>query len=386
MHPQIRFNHIIVVFVFLMSVTLYFGCSRDPVSPEEVTGTSPPSGSLRTETVTAGLTAPWDLAWGPDGSIWVTERGGSISRVDTASGKVTQIGQVNTVQISESGLMGMAFHPDFTSQPYVYVVYSYESGEGIRNRLVRMAYDGAMLGGEVILLDDVPGANIHNGSRLAVGPDGFLYMTMGDAGNSSSAQDISSFAGKILRLTLNGSPAPGNPFGSPVYSFGHRNPQGIVFQPGTGALYITEHGPSDNDEVNRVEKGRNYGWPEVRGFCDGDVANEEAFCDSNDIGEPVAVWTPTVAPSGADFYNSDLIPGWKGSLLFTTLKGSALYRLTLSGDGSRTTAQEIHFRGQFGRLRDVLVGPRGEVYLATSNRDGRGNPAADDDRIIRIQP
>jgi glucose/arabinose dehydrogenase len=211
-------------------------------------------------------------------------------------------------------------------------------------------------------------------------------MTMGDASNGDLAQDKASPSGKILRLTLAGQAAPGNPFSSVIYSFGHRNPQGLVFQPGTGTLYSTEHGPNDNDEVNRIVAGRNYGWPTVHGTCDDDVGSERPFCQANNVVEPLATWTPTIAPSGADFYNGDLIPQWKGSLLFTSLKGAALYRLTLSANGQSVIAKETLFANQFGRLRDVLVAPDGSVYLATSNRDGRGSPSADDDRILRIRP
>jgi len=342
------------------------------------------AGRLRVETLASGLDTPWDLTWGPDDTIWVTERNGVISRVETTTGRVTRVGKISVIEVSESGLMGMAFHPDFSTQPYVYVIHSFAYRGSIRNRLVRMRFYGDSLGSPKILLDNIPGARNHNGSRLAVGPDRYLYITTGDAQNSSLAQKRSSLAGKVLRLTLDGHPAPGNPFDNAVYSFGHRNVQGIVFHPGTGALYITEHGPADNDEVNLIKKGGNYGWPKVRGFCDGWA--EKFFCRKNNVIEPLFAWTPTIAPSGIDFYNAELIPGWKGNLLFTTLKGSALYRLVFSQDGNRIIKQEVYFQGQFGRLRDVLVGPQGEVYLATSNRDGRGTPAANDDRILRIQP
>ncbi len=343
-------------------------------------------GPLHAETLASGLDTPWEIAWGPDDAIWVTERKGTISRVNPTDGQVTLVGQVDVVEVSESGLMGMAFHPDFSAQPFVYVVHSYSAADGIRNRLVRLRYDGIGLSSADVLLDNIPGAGNHNGSRIVIGSDRFLYMTTGDAQNSALAQQRDSLAGKVLRLTLDGQPAPGNPFGTAIYSYGHRNPQGLVFHPDTNDLYITEHGPADNDEVNRVEIGQNYGWPNVRGFCDDDVRGEGDFCKKNNVVEPVAVWTPTIAPSGADFYNADLIPGWKGSFLFTTLKGASLVRLTLSGDGSRAISEAFLFRGEFGRLRDVLVGPNGEVYLATSNRDGRGRPAANDDRILRIQP
>ena len=338
-------------------------------------------------TLVTGLDTPWDLAWGPDGQIWVSEREGTISRVDAKTGAVTEVGQIDAFELSESGLMGIAFHPDFENRPFVYAVYSYNAGGGVRNRLVRMLYDGTALGQPEILLNGIPGAPNHDGSRLAVGPDDLLYLTTGDAQSPALAQDLNSLAGKVLRLDLDGEPAVGNPFGTAVFSFGHRNPQGLVFHPSTGALYSTEHGPRDNDEVNLILAGRNYGWPGVHGFCDNDVlTGETAFCTANNVAEPLAAWTPTIAPAGADIYEANLIPGWKGSLLFTTLKGQALWRLSLSSDGRRVTDRDDLFRGAFGRLRDVLVGPDGEVYLATSNRDGRGQPQTGDDRILVVTP
>ena len=343
-------------------------------------------GDLHVETLTSGLNTPWELAWGPDDVIWVTERRGTIHRVDPASGHATQVGVVGVTEVGESGLMGMAFHPDFHAQPFVYLVHSFGVGNEIRNRLVRMRFNGVSLEAAEVLLDNIPGARIHNGSRLGIGRDRFLYMTTGDAGRPNLSQDLDSVAGKVLRFTLDGQPAPGNPFGTTVYSYGHRNAQGLAFHPETDDLYLTEHGPADNDEVNRVEIGQNYGWPDVRGFCDNDVRGEDEFCERNRVAEPVSTWTPTVAPCGADFYNADLIPGWKGNLLFTTLRGAALVRLELSADGSRTVDEEFLFEGEYGRLRDVLVGPNGQIYLVTSNRDGRGTPARDDDRILRIEP
>ena len=339
------------------------------------------------QTLATGLDTPWDLAWGPDGHIWVSERNGRLSRVDAETGAVTEVGRIDAFELSESGLMGIAFHPEFHQQPYVYAVYSYRTGDGIENRLVRMSYDGSALGQPEILLNGIPGAPNHDGSRLAVGPDNLLYLTTGDAQLPALSQDLNSLAGKVLRLDLEGRPAQHNPFGTAVYSFGHRNAQGLVFHPATGLLYSTEHGPLDNDEVNLILPGRNYGWPGARGFCDNDVlSGETAFCTSNNVVEPLAAWTPTIAPAGADIYNEDLIPAWKGSLLFTTLKGQALWVISLSADGRRATSRDDRFNGRFGRLRDVLVGPDGEVYLATSNRDGRGQPRTDDDRILVITP
>ena len=371
-----------LVLAALPSVALMSGmrCSSDTTPPGSMEG-------LRVETVVTGLDTPWDMAWGPDGQLWVTERGGRVSRVNTATGRRTTAGQIPEVAESgESGLMGIAFHPDFATQPYVFFSHSYSQSGSLRNRLVRARWDGQTLGTPEPLLSGIPGASIHDGSRLAVGPDRMLYMTTGDAASADLAQDRSSLAGKVLRLTLTGQPAPGNPFGTAVYSLGHRNPQGLVFHPTTGALYATEHGPGDNDEVNLIAAGRNYGWPTVHGACDDDVGNERPFCQANTVVEPLAMWTPTIAPAGADIYVADLIPQWKGSLLFASLRASALYRLTLSSDGQRVTARETLYQRDYGRLRDVLVGPDGSVYLSTSNRDGRGSPASDDDRILRIRP
>lgn len=355
-------------------------------SNSEAAGDLASSSPLAVETLASGLDTPWDLEWGPDGAIWVTERPGRVSRVDPSTGEVTEVGQLVVREVGESGLMGMAFHPDFEREPYVYFSHSYGLSSSVRNRVVRMRYDGGRLGDPDVLLNDIPGARNHDGSRLAVGPDGFLYVTTGDAGRRGLAQDLGSLAGKILRLTPDGRPAPGNPFSSAVYSYGHRNPQGLAFHPATGALYSAEHGPGDNDEVNLIIGSGNYGWPAVRGTCDGDSSAEDDFCRDHDVAEAIHTWTPTVGVSGLAIYESDLIPQWRGSLLVTSLRGATLFRLALSPDGRRVARREALFVREYGRLRDVLVGPGGEVYLATSNRDGRGRPAPDDDRILKITP
>lgn len=335
-----------------------------------------PGHALQVRTVASGLDTPWDLEWGPDGAMWVTERPGGISRIDVATGKVTLVGEIEVAEVSESGLMGMAFHPDFATQPYVYLAHSYRSVFGIGNRLIRMRYANGRLADPQTLLDDIPGAGNHNGARLVIGPDRMLYLTTGDAGEGARSQDRKSLAGKVLRLTLDGKPAPGNPFGNAIWSYGHRNPQGIAFQPGTNALYVAEHGPNEADEVNLVERGRNYGWPEVRGACDSEA--ERAFCGADQVVEPVAEFTPTLGLAGAAFDGP-------GALLVTALSGRVLLRVTLTPDGRRAASVERLHEGEFGRIRDVLVGPDGSIYIATSNRDGRGTPAANDDRILRIR-
>jgi glucose/arabinose dehydrogenase len=349
-------------------------------------GTGTPNAELATEVVATGLDTVWELAWGPDGSIWFTERGGRISRLNPGTGAITVVGQVVVSEIGEGGLMGLTFHPDFATQPWLYVAHTYSSQAGTRNRVVRLRFDGTTLGASEILLTDIPGSSIHNGARLAIGPDRLLYVSTGDASDAATAQNRDALAGKILRLTLDGQPAPGNPFGTRTWSYGHRNPQGMTFAP-DGSLYITEHGPSDNDEVNRIEVGRNYGWPNVHGRCDGDIGSAEvSFCTTNTVAEPMATWTPTIAPAGLAYYDSALIPQFRGSLIFATLKDATLYRLVLSADGRSVTSTETLFVRDFGRLRAVLVAPDGSIYLGTSNRDGRGTPMPTDDRIIRIRP
>jgi glucose/arabinose dehydrogenase len=359
------------------------GSGKSAVTP---TPPGPGDVAVTTTTLAGAFDTIWELAWGPDNQIWVTERSGVISRVNPATGAITRLGTLPVNEVGEGGLMGMAFHPDYTSgSPFLYVSHTYSAGSSVRNRVARVRVENGALGAVTPILEDVPGSSVHNGSRIVVGPDRLLYVSFGDASNTALPQNPASLAGKILRLTLDGLAAPGNPTGGRMYTLGHRNPQGLVFARGT--LYATEHGPGDNDELNRIEAGRNYGWPDVRGRCDGDAGqNELSFCAANNVVEPLAQWTPTIAPAGLDFYDHARIPQWRGSLLFTTLKGSALYRAPLSADGRSVGAIEVLYSGQFGRLRDVLVAPDGAVYLGTSNRDGRGNPQSQDDRIIRLAP
>jgi aldose sugar dehydrogenase len=244
-------------------------------------------------TVATKLTTPWDLVWGPDSLIWVSERGGRISRLNPATGQLTIAGALEVRQSGEGGLMGIAFHPDFAHEPYVFAMHTYAGpGGATMNRLVRMRWDGRELGAPSVLLDGIPGGGIHNGSRIAVGPDKMLYVSTGDAGSGDRAQDRGSLGGKILRLTPDGHAATGNPFGDVVWSYGHRNPQGLVFHPTTGVLYETEHGPNDNDEINIIRRGANYGWPNVHGRCDDDNFGEQAFCARNNVVEPLTTWTP----------------------------------------------------------------------------------------------
>ena len=220
-----------------------------------------------------------------------------------------------------------------------------------------------------------PAATIHDGGRLRFGPDGLLYATAGDAANSSLAQDPASLAGKFLRIERDGLAPRGNPFGSPVFSWGHRNPQGFDWHPATGDIWATEHGNSGNDEINVVRAGVNYGWPTI-----------EAAQTFPNMEPPVTFFNPAIAPSGAAFYQGTRFPQFAGNLFAATLRGTHLLRLVVDAQGRRVTRQERLLEGTFGRLRDVAVGPDGYIYFCTNNRDGRGSPAAGDDRIIRLSP
>ena len=336
-----------------------------------------------TMSVTTNLDTPWEILWGTDDHIWITERYGRVSRLDPISGEIDEVALIGDVhEQSESGLLGMVLHPEFPGTPHLFLVYNYLNNSSIRERLVRYTYEAGTLVSPVVLLEGIPGAGNHNGSRLAVGPDQKLYMTTGDAANTSTSQNLNSLAGKVLRFNLDGTIPEDNPIpGSPVWTWGHRNAQGLVFAP-SGLLYSSEHGPSSDDEVNIIEKGRNYGWPNVRGFCD--VVTETQFCSDSNVYEPIAAWTPTLAVSGADFYAKHAIPDWNNSVLVTSLKASRLVALKLSEDGRSVVEETQYFQNWFGRLRDLCISPAGEVYLAVSNRDGRGSVRTGDDRIVRV--
>jgi glucose/arabinose dehydrogenase len=249
------------------------------------------------------------------------------------------------------------------------------SGGGAVNRIVRYREAGGQLAERAVLLDNIPAATIHDGGRLRFGPDGLLYATAGDAASSSLAQDVASLAGKFLRLERDGTTPRANPFGSPVFSWGHRNPQGFDWHPATGEIWATEHGNSGNDEINVVRAGVNYGWPTI-----------EAARTFPNMETPLTSFSPAIAPSGAAFYRGTRFPSFSGDFFAATLRGTHLLRLVVDAPGRRIVRQEQLFEGTFGRLRDVVVGPDGAIYFCTNNRDGRGSPVAADDRIIRLTP
>ena len=342
--------------------------------------------TVTTSALATNLNTIWELVWGPDNFIWMTERGGRISRVNPATGQVLPLLTLGDVtQVGESGLLGMVLHPDFATNPFVYVVYNYTDAGQLKEKLVRLTYSATAntLGAPLVLLGNIPAASTHSGSRLLILPDRTLLMTTGDAQLPPEAQNRASLNGKILRLNLDGSVPADNPTaGSRLYTLGHRNPQGLVQLP-DGRLYSSEHGPSNDDEINKIEPGRNYGWPNVEGYCN--LANEMAFCAANNVREPLTTWTPTIAPAGLTYSDHPAIPGWRGSLLLAVLRDSKLTQLTLNAAGTAIPTRTDFLTGVAGRLRAICVSPQGRVYVGTSNRDGRANPAATDDRILVLE-
>jgi len=311
------------------------------------------------------LEVVWALAFLPGGDLLATERKGTVNLIDK-EGNVSRIFTLsNVLQTGESGLHGIALHPDFENNQFVYLYYTYKgNGDNTQNRVSRFRFDGKTFTDEKIIVDAIPGAIFHDGGRIKFGTDKNLYITTGDARNPSLAQDVNSLAGKILRVTDEGNPASGNPFGTRIWSYGHRNPQGIAWDD-KGKLWETEHGDSATDEFNLIEPGKNYGWPTIRGDQKAEGLKTPVLHSGND----------TWAPAGAAFIN--------GSIFFGGLKGQALFQAKLQGDSATLTT---HFKGELGRIRDVLLGPDGFLYITTSNRDGRGTPAAGDDKILRINP
>ena len=357
----------------LSLVVVLFRCAASQAFP----ATSP-----TVETWARGLETPWAIDFATDGRAFVTERTGRVRVIDNGKLLAEPWITLDVATVGEAGLLGLAIDPQFARNRFVYVAYSYRTGVfQLRNRLVRLREDAKSAKGIVdkVLVDDVPGANNHEGGRVKFGPDGKLYWTVGDAQTARYAQSLKSLNGKILRLNADGSIPNDNPFAnSYVYSYGHRNPQGLAWQPGSGRLFATEHGPSGfqgccRDEINLIEPGKNYGWPEVRG----DETKEGMVSPLIHAGT-----NETWAPAGAVFPTQG---PWSGSLLFTGLRGQTLYRAVIDvANPSRVVKLERQLVRQFGRLRDIVEGPDKALYLLTSNRDGRGNPGPEDDRVLRL--
>ncbi|HEV3468007.1 MAG TPA: PQQ-dependent sugar dehydrogenase [Pyrinomonadaceae bacterium] len=341
--------------------------------------------AFRVETVASGLEVPWSIAFAPDGRMFFTERPGRVRVFENDRLRAEPLAVIEDVETrSESGLMGLALHPRFSENRLLYLAYAYERG-GVKVRVVRFRETGGALAERRLIIEDIPAAQHHAGTRLRFGPDGKLYVTTGDAARRELAQRLDSLAGKTLRLNDDGTVPPDNPFNGrtdarpEIWSYGHRNAQGLDFQPGTGLMFQTEHGPTGfdgpggGDEVNVVERGRNYGWPLVH--------HRETRAGTE---PPLLEYTPAVAPASGVFYAGAAFPAFRGNFFFGNLRGECIIRVVL--EGRRVVSEERLVEKQYGRIREVAEGPDGALYFSTSNRDGRGDPAQDDDRILRLIP
>lgn len=325
--------------------------------------TSPTPSTAPLTTIATGLPVPWGLAFLPDGSALVTLRDQAEVRHVAQATEPTLAGRVpGVVPGGEGGLLGIAVSPRFASDRTVFVYFTARTD----NRVMRMTFDGTVLRPGPVIVSGIPKGNIHNGGRLAFGPDAFLYITTGEAGLRDPAQDKGSLGGKILRVTASGAPAPGNPFpGSRVWTFGHRNVQGLAWDK-SGAMYASELGQNTWDELNLIQRGRNYGWPTVEG-----IAGRPGFMD------PLRQW------STADASPSGLAVGADGAIYMAALRGESLWRIPLNGTGKTGTPQRL-LQGRFGRLRTVVSAPDGRLWMLNNNTF-RGDPRPGDDRLLALR-
>ena len=324
---------------------------------------------VEVSTLVTNLDVPWSFAFLPDGDALVTERdSGRLLRV-SLSGEVREIQTLPESGSGEGGLLGVAVSPEYEDDHYVYAYYTTK----VDNRVVRFR-----LGAKPQpILTGIPANTFHDGGRIKFGPDGMLYVSTGDAGDSASSQDRNSLGGKILRIEPDGSVPSDNPFsGNPVYTYGHRNVEGLAWD-AEGQLYASEFGQNAWDEVNRIEPGQNYGWPEVEGRGGGDLG----YVD------PITVWpTSEASPSGAEIMVGGSIPQWEGDLFVTALRGERLWRLELNGRGEVVEREKL-LDHEVGRVRDVAQAPDGSLWVSTSNHDTYGSPVSEqDDRILRLAP
>jgi glucose/arabinose dehydrogenase len=338
-------------------------------SPTDTSTPSADPGPVKVlRTIATGLAAPWGVGFLPDGDAIVTERDTRrVLLLQAPSYDVKQVGLISAAVSNgesggEAGLLGVAVSPDFATDRMLYFYLSTAAD----NRIVKATLEKGRLGTPQVILDGIPNGVIHDGGRLAFGPDGYLYASTGETGDGELAQDRSTLAGKILRITTDGDPAPGNPFkGSEIWSLGHRNVQGLAFDD-QDRLWASEFGDQTYDELNLIEPGKNYGWPMIEGR-----GGQKGYVD------PQVVWsTDENSPSGLAWLD--------GHLWLASLRGERLWRVSVT-DG-RASKPTDFFVGAYGRLRTVVVTPEGKLWVTTSNRDGRGQPRDGDDRILLVNP
>lgn len=373
--------------IFIILVTIVVGCGQKPkgLVENEIVSTQKGDAKFRVETVAGGLEVPWGIAFLPDGNLLFTERPGRVRIIEGGKLRAEPVFKVADVEpSSESGLMDVSIHPKFAENKFVYLAYAYR-GDGKQVKIVRYKFDGKTLLEPKIIIENIPAAPNHAGTRARFASDGKLYVTTGDATDWNLAQKTDSLAGKTLRLNDDGTIPEDNPFVKDktyrpeIYSIGHRNAQGLAWS-AEGLMFQTEHGPSGfegkgggADEVNIVERGKNYGWAEIYGNMKKDGMES-----------PLLEYSPACAPASALVYSGAVFPAFKGNFFFGCLRGEKIIRVVLNG--KTVVSQEDLLKGVYGRIREMAQGPDGFIYFSTSNRDGRGSAAKDDDRIMRIVP
>lgn len=350
--------------------------------------------TLELSELVTDLEVPWDIEAGIEGELWFTEVSGNVYRLDLNTNKKTKVFQVSDLIAKKSyGLLGMTVHP---TSGYVFLHYTFaitndKKEEIIKSRLVRYEYEKDTLTHPLVILDSIPGATYHNGSRLIISKDDKLFFSLGDVGKTDLVQDDNFLGGKILRMNLDGTIPKDNPIpDSYVWAKGLRNTQGLAFSP-SGHLYGSDHGPVNDDEVNLLVAKGNYGWPDIHGYPD--KVQEKTFASAYETIEPLNAWTPTVATAGMAYYGFNAIPEWKNSLILATMKGRSIRVIHLSDDGKSMESEDIFLQKLFGRFRDVAVSPSGNIFISTSNRDWhpRFQPWMYDglpegpDRIIKVR-
>jgi glucose/arabinose dehydrogenase len=312
------------------------------------------------------LDVPWAIDIAEDGRLFFTERTGSVMVVDKNGSLLSDpVAYINVMQNGESGLLGLVLHPNFTENHLLYVYHTYSNNSAVLNKVLMLTENDNKIVESKVIIDNIPAAERNDGGRIKFGPDGKLYIATGDAQQPELAQDAGSLAGKILRLNSDGSIPEDNPFeGSPVYSYGHRNIQGLAWHPLSEDLYASEHGPEGNDEINLIKPGSNYGWP-------------IEDCSAEKFEKPILCFNPAVAPAGMTFAALDRL-GYQNDILLATLKAQHIRLVDLESD------VESNILTGFGRIRDIVEAADGSLYVATSNRDGRAVPSQNDDKILRI--
>lgn len=342
------------------------------------------STELAVDTVIGGLDVPWEIVWGPDDHIWFTERHGKISRLNPQTGvrKVLLDYRSKVYQFNEAGMLGLFLHPDFATKPLVYVAYTYLQSSVVKERISRFTYQNDSLVNEEILIDNIPGNSTHDGCRFLLMSDRTVLITTGDARKDADAQKVEVLNGKILRMTLDGGIPADNPNAqSYVWAWGLRNTQGLAMG-AHSIIYSSEHGPTSDDELNILTKGRNFGWPNVEGKCNS--APELQFCKDSNVVEPIYTWTPTIAPSDLIYFYHPSIPEFQHALVMTVLKNKMLAVFKLSPDGQKVESYQTYLAQEFGRLRDICTDGNGNIYLAT-NGNSWSNSDPNTHVIIRLR-